>query len=464
MSTPRFSVVIPTRERSELLRVALQTCLDQEFDDYEIVVCDNCSSPATRAVVEEFASDKIRYFRSNESLAMTANWEKALSHARGEWVTVLGDDDGLMRHALKELDRLTRTLNVRAIRWEAAMYLWPTFAIPGDANYLRLPLSREVCLLDGKTMIDSVIRFASPYSILPMIYNAVVHRDLLATIRTRTGHLFGNNSPDVYSGFAVAYLAGSYASTDVPMSVAGLSGRSNGVSNMILPRRTDIAHEYHRLNKAGGYPLHAWIPDLSVFPETPVADAFLFVKEALFPDDETLCLDRQDFVARCVRGIRVNNAEEWQLAIAEIRRTCQDDPVLLAWYDNTFRDATIASSPPTRLRSEKLGFDGNYLHLDVQTFGVEDVAGAVRLCEQILNYRNAEVIYDLRSAQRYEEERTAAEEAWQACFTGLKTQVNALTEEAQRAQAAFTEYRNSTAHRLADRARDLMLRLFRRAG
>ena len=38
---PFFSVVIPTRNRASLLRYALQTALDQDFDDYEIVVSDN---------------------------------------------------------------------------------------------------------------------------------------------------------------------------------------------------------------------------------------------------------------------------------------------------------------------------------------------------------------------------------------------------------------------------------------
>src|SRR5205807_10530523 len=38
MSTPRFTVVIPTRERPETLRHSLRTCIEQQqFDDYEIV-------------------------------------------------------------------------------------------------------------------------------------------------------------------------------------------------------------------------------------------------------------------------------------------------------------------------------------------------------------------------------------------------------------------------------------------
>ncbi len=82
MSAPRFSVVIPTRERADTLRFALRTCLDQAFDDYEVIVSDNFSSPATRGVVDEAAAPKVRYVRTPEPVAMSTNWEFAVAHAR----------------------------------------------------------------------------------------------------------------------------------------------------------------------------------------------------------------------------------------------------------------------------------------------------------------------------------------------------------------------------------------------
>lgn len=117
MTRPRFSVVIPTRERAHTLRHSLRTCLDQDFEDYEVVVCDNYSSPATREVVEEANSPRVRYVRAPEPLAMSHNWELALSHAAGEYVTILGDDDALLSHALRELDRLIRRTGTRVVRW-----------------------------------------------------------------------------------------------------------------------------------------------------------------------------------------------------------------------------------------------------------------------------------------------------------------------------------------------------------
>jgi len=176
---PRFSVVIPTRERPNTLRSALATCLNQEFDDYEILVCDNGTSAATRRVVDEIGSARLRYVRAPRALAMSDNWELAVSEARGEFILVLGDDDGLMPYALRELDALLTRLGTSIVRWSAAFYTWPDVALAGDGDYLRLPMGRTIRTLDARTVIASVIRFEAPYVLLPMLYNAAVHRSLV---------------------------------------------------------------------------------------------------------------------------------------------------------------------------------------------------------------------------------------------------------------------------------------------
>src|SRR5262245_1422721 len=108
MAAPRFSIVLPTRERADTLAVTLATVTSQAFPDFEVVVCDNHSSPPTAAVVEAArkSDPRVRYVRADRPLAMSDNWELALSHTRGEYICYLGDDDGLMPYALAEADRL----------------------------------------------------------------------------------------------------------------------------------------------------------------------------------------------------------------------------------------------------------------------------------------------------------------------------------------------------------------------
>ena len=48
MKAPLFSIVIPTYNRSELVQGAVRSVLGQTFDDFEVVVSDNCSQDDTR--------------------------------------------------------------------------------------------------------------------------------------------------------------------------------------------------------------------------------------------------------------------------------------------------------------------------------------------------------------------------------------------------------------------------------
>lgn len=58
--TPKFSIVIPTRNHTQYWPCALKSALPQTFDDYEIVVSDNCSTNATPDVVQRHGSARLR--------------------------------------------------------------------------------------------------------------------------------------------------------------------------------------------------------------------------------------------------------------------------------------------------------------------------------------------------------------------------------------------------------------------
>jgi hypothetical protein len=385
MPVPRFSVIIPTRERADTLRFALRTCLDQDFDDYELIVSDNHSSPATRAVVDECASPKVRYVRTDKPVAMSTNWEFAVGRARGEYVVLIGDDDGLLPHALRELDRLARDTGARAIRWTAAYYTWPTVAVEGQGNYLRVPLGREVCERDAAEVIREVTEFRAFYTDLPMLYNAAVHRDLLDALRARAGRVFPHPVPDVYSGFAVAHAAGRFLSVTAPMSVSGQSRASIGLATFFFRGRSATSDEFFALNAADGLHSERTVPDLPVFPHVPVADSFAFAKRVLFPE-LPVDLDRKALAAACVTGARVTEVD-WPAALSAVRASLADDAELEKWFDAELAHKPYASPPPVRLRPERLTADGTALHLDAAAFGVSDVAGAAALCERLLGYR-----------------------------------------------------------------------------
>lgn len=94
MSKPFFSVIIPTFNRAEKLRRALDALKSQTCRDFEVIVCDDGSTDATGEVVSEYAGVlPVTYL-------WEANWggparprNRGVAAAHGEWICFLDADD-----------------------------------------------------------------------------------------------------------------------------------------------------------------------------------------------------------------------------------------------------------------------------------------------------------------------------------------------------------------------------------
>src|SRR4051812_3353238 len=93
---PRVTVVIPTRNRADLLRQSIESVLAQSDPRFVLVVADNASDDHTTEVVESFADPRIRYVRREADIGFAANFERSLHDLETDYVTMLPDDD-LMR-------------------------------------------------------------------------------------------------------------------------------------------------------------------------------------------------------------------------------------------------------------------------------------------------------------------------------------------------------------------------------
>ncbi len=90
---PLVSVGIPTYNRARLLRQAITSVLRQTFQDFEIIVSDDCSPDDTAEVVKRFGDPRIRYHRTTTNLRPPRNWNECARLAQGEFFALLPDDD-----------------------------------------------------------------------------------------------------------------------------------------------------------------------------------------------------------------------------------------------------------------------------------------------------------------------------------------------------------------------------------
>ena len=89
---PLISVVIATRNRSEMLRDSVHSVLCQTYRNLEVIVVDDGSEDATQQAVESIADPRVRYVRQAPGGISSAR-NRGTEHARGEWIAVHDDDD-----------------------------------------------------------------------------------------------------------------------------------------------------------------------------------------------------------------------------------------------------------------------------------------------------------------------------------------------------------------------------------
>ncbi len=100
---PLVSIVIPTFRRSDTLKDSITSALNQKnFDDYIVIVVDNENeeNTETERLIRSYQSDKLYYYKNQENIGMTGNWNRCIELAQGKWLTLLHDDDKLLPNFL----------------------------------------------------------------------------------------------------------------------------------------------------------------------------------------------------------------------------------------------------------------------------------------------------------------------------------------------------------------------------
>ena len=87
------SVVIPTRDRPELLALTLRTVLRQEDVDAEVLVVDDGTGSGTGAVVEKLGDSRVHLLRNSGPPGVSGARNSGIAAATGHWIAFLDDDD-----------------------------------------------------------------------------------------------------------------------------------------------------------------------------------------------------------------------------------------------------------------------------------------------------------------------------------------------------------------------------------
>ena len=218
--TPKFSIVIPTRNRGHIIGNAIQSALWQQHDDLEVIVSNNCSEDDTAEVVARYSDPKVRYFRTPSVLGMPDSWEFAISQARGEWVLVLEDDIVASAFLLQEIAAAERDFNTDVVAWAFYTYTNARTAAKGKRNsYAKIPVTMDRSVIPSHEALDKLFHLVQSNA-WPKMLNSACKASVIQKVRGRLGRFFLAPAPDFTSCVATLAMVDSYVYLDRPLYLA----------------------------------------------------------------------------------------------------------------------------------------------------------------------------------------------------------------------------------------------------
>lgn len=316
MTTPYFTIIIPTRNRSQFILDTVLSAASQDFEDFEVIVSDNSSDDKTREVLAACRQGKeVRYIKPPTELSMPDHWEFATLQARGKYVLVLTDRSVLRQGALGTIYRLMANCGMETVHvcsWSWALFDDEQETLISGAGDLGNATGSLVASPDVASMFVGPQK-EYPYS-LPRALNSCYSAEIAASIRARHGKLFLPINPDFTSAFLLLGYVDNLLYIDTPLFISRGLLQSNGGNAY----KTDGTAYMRSLNIADWY---GHVPIKAAFIESMIFEDFLMVKEMAGGTLLKVEMDWVEYFVRCHNELqekkRVNVLDRSQIGVLQ---------------------------------------------------------------------------------------------------------------------------------------------------
>jgi glycosyltransferase involved in cell wall biosynthesis len=228
--------MLPTKNRLEYLKLAIETVRRQSAGDWELAISDNQSGEDVAGYVRSLGDDRILYSRTPGALAVTENWNAVLAMTTGDYVLMLGDDDGVLPGYVVEMTALLERFDGPDLVYTGSrVFTYPGVdpQAPGGrlvsntyADFLAggdepQTVTREQALAAVRRSLD--LRLAFNFNMQVFLFS----RRLIEAMRAR-GEVFQSAFPDYYASCAGLLLAERVVADPRELVVIGVTPKSYG--------------------------------------------------------------------------------------------------------------------------------------------------------------------------------------------------------------------------------------------
>ncbi|MFJ2088014.1 CDP-glycerol glycerophosphotransferase family protein [Streptomyces sp. NPDC087901] len=195
---PRLTLIVPAYNVRAYVRECLDSVLQQDFTDFEVVAVDDCSPDGSGAILDEYAARdaRVRVLHLSENVGLGHARNAGIEQATGDYLIFLDSDDTLTPGSLNAIaGRLDATDDPEILIYDYVRSYWDGRLLPnrragllGSSDPAAFPLSERPELLD----------------LLQIVWNKAYRRDFIETHGFRFPSGYYEDAPWTYTTLVAA--------------------------------------------------------------------------------------------------------------------------------------------------------------------------------------------------------------------------------------------------------------------
>ncbi len=97
-----ISVIVPVYNAGKYIKETIESVLSQSFEDFELLLIDDCSKDDSEEIIKSFKDDRVKYIKQPENMGAWAARNRGLEEAKGRYIAFLDADDLWDKDKLKK--------------------------------------------------------------------------------------------------------------------------------------------------------------------------------------------------------------------------------------------------------------------------------------------------------------------------------------------------------------------------
>jgi glycosyltransferase involved in cell wall biosynthesis len=236
---PKYSILLPVHNGIKYIKTFMYTFNLLNFQDCELIVCENKCNDGTTEYLRTLIDTRIKVIHTERLLNQPDNWNKVIKQAMGEWVLLLGVDDGFPPYFFNIAETLTEIADqkkINIIKANRIYYFWEDSKwLYGEEKYSYNARPLVTICKTKDVFNEALYGDGSGFYDMPQMYATCFFRkkliDKIISNPKSEGDVIHYVSPDGYLGTLACLLEKWYLRSEMPLCWVGSSSSSQGIND-----------------------------------------------------------------------------------------------------------------------------------------------------------------------------------------------------------------------------------------